>query len=51
MGDVVLLGAIPMESMEVLVDPANQKLIPDPANPYIPGALAMGVQKPRADNR
>ena len=44
MGDMVLLGAVPMESMDVLIDPARQQLIPNPANPYIPGALAMGVR-------
>jgi clan AA aspartic protease len=43
MGDVVLLGAIPMESMDLLVDPRRLQLIPNPENPNIPGALAMGV--------
>ncbi|MFB0872310.1 MULTISPECIES: clan AA aspartic protease [unclassified Sphingobium] len=42
MGDMVLLGAIPMESMDVLIDPVRQQLIPNPENPFIPGALAMG---------
>jgi clan AA aspartic protease len=49
MGDIVLLGAVPMESMDVLVDPARQQLIPNPANPNIPGALAMGVRPERKD--
>ena len=44
MGDVVLLGAIPMESMDLLVDPRRLQLIPNPENPNIPGALAMGVR-------
>jgi clan AA aspartic protease len=47
MGDVVLLGAIPMESMDLLVDPRRLQLIPNPENPNIPGALAMGVSYPR----
>ena len=47
MGDVVLLGAIPMESMDLLVDPRRLQLIPNPENPNIPGALAMGVRHPR----
>jgi clan AA aspartic protease len=47
MGDTVLLGAIPMEAMDVLVDPRRQRLIPNPENPNIPGALAMGVRHPR----
>ena len=49
MGDVVLLGAIPMESMDLLVDPRRLQLIPNPENPIIPGALAMGVRHPRRD--
>jgi len=47
MGDVVLLGAIPMESMDLLVDPRRLQLIPNPENPNIPGALAMGVRYPQ----
>ena len=31
----VLLGAIPMEDMDVLIDPKQQKLIVNPAHPYI----------------
>jgi len=31
----VLLGAIPMEDMDVLVDPKQEQLIVNPANPYI----------------
>ena len=45
MGDVVLLGAIPMESMDLLVDPRRLQLIPNPENPNVPGALAMGVKR------
>lgn len=30
-----LLGALPMEDMDVLIDPRNQRLIVNPANPYI----------------
>jgi len=44
MGDVVLLGAIPMESMDLLVDPRRLQLIPNPENPNMPGALAMSVR-------
>lgn len=50
MGDVVLLGAIPMESMDVLVDPRRLQLIPNPENPNIPGALAMGVRTSEGTN-
>lgn len=41
MGEGVLLGAIPMEAMDVLIDPRRQQLIPNPANPDIPGAMVM----------
>jgi hypothetical protein len=50
MGDTVLLGAIPMESMDVLIDPRRMQLIPNPENPNIPGAMAMGVRYPRENN-
>lgn len=30
-----LLGAIPMEDMDVLIDPRQQKLIVNPAHPYM----------------
>jgi clan AA aspartic protease len=45
MGDVVLLGAIPMESMDLLVDPRRLQLIPNPEHPNVPGAMAMGVRR------
>ena len=38
LGDEVLLGAIPMEDMDVLIDPARQKLDVNPASPNIPMA-------------
>lgn len=41
MGEGVLLGAIPMEAMDVLIDPRRQQLVPNPANPAIPGAMVM----------
>ena len=42
MGEGVLLGAIPMEAMDVLIDPRRLRLIPNPAHPDTPGAMAMG---------
>jgi len=30
-----LIGVIPMESMDVLIDPKQQKLIVNPASPYV----------------
>ena len=35
LGDEVLLGAVPMEDMDVLISPARQQLIVNPANPNI----------------
>ncbi len=40
-GDEVLLGAVPMEDMDVLVSPAKQALIVNPESPNI----AMSVAK------
>jgi clan AA aspartic protease len=33
LGDEVLLGAVPMEDMDVLISPARRELIVNPANP------------------
>jgi clan AA aspartic protease len=38
--DDVLLGAIPMEDMDVIIDMKNQELILPPERPYIAGAKA-----------
>ena len=39
-GDQVLLGAVPMEDMDLVVDPSRRKLTVDPASPDIPRARA-----------
>jgi len=49
-GNQVLLGAIPMESLDVLIDPRRHQLIPNPAHPNIPGAMAVGVLPARKDD-
>lgn len=41
LGDGVLLGAVPMQTMDVLIDPRREQLVPNPENPSIPGALVM----------
>lgn len=41
LGDEVLLGAVPMEDLDVLVSPAKQALIVNPESPNI----AMSVAK------
>ncbi len=35
LGNEVLLGAVPMEDMDVLISPAKQQLVVNPANPNI----------------
>ena len=40
LGDQVLLGAVPMEDMDLVVDPSRRKLTVDPASPDIPHARA-----------
>jgi clan AA aspartic protease len=43
LGDQVLLGAIPMEDMDLVVHPRTREVIPNPSNPNIAGSIAMGV--------
>ena len=38
LGDEVLLGAVPMEDMDLLVDPGRKRLTVDPASPNLPHA-------------
>ena len=46
LGDEVLLGVVPMEDMDVLVAPATQTLIVNPANPNIARAIVKAAQRP-----
>ena len=39
LGDEVLLGAVPMEDMDVLISPAEQKLIVNPKSPNIASSV------------
>lgn len=45
LGDQPLLGAIPMEDMDLVVHPSRQSLTVNPANPNIPMSVAMGVRQ------
>jgi clan AA aspartic protease len=38
MGDEVLLGAVPMEDMDLLLSPSRQSIVVNPSNPNIPHA-------------
>lgn len=40
MGDEPLLGAVPMEMMDLVLHPATQTLSVNPASPFMPVALA-----------
>lgn len=39
LGDEVLLGAVPMEDMDLLVSPAHRKLVVNPKSPNFPHVL------------
>jgi len=43
-GDEVLLGAVPMETMDVLIDPRRMQVIPNPDNPNVPAAIVKGAR-------
>ena len=43
-GDEVLLGAVPMEDMDVLISPARQALIVNPESPNIALSVAKGMK-------
>ena len=40
LGDEALLGAVPMEMMDLILHPATQTLSVNPDSPYVPVALA-----------
>ena len=42
-GNQVLLGAIPMEDMDLIIEPSRQKVTVNPASPNIPLSLAKGA--------
>ena len=48
LGDEVLVGAIPMEDMDLVVQPLTREVIPNPRSPNIPASIAMGVRHPRS---
>jgi len=44
MGDAVLLGAVPMEDMDLVVNPRLQRVTVNPASPNIPTAVVKAVR-------
>ena len=45
LGNQVLLGAIPMEDMDLVVNPRTQQVVPNPENPNIAGSIAVGLRQ------
>ncbi len=43
LGDEVLLGAVPMEDMDLIISPAQRRLIVNPDSPNFPQALVKKV--------
>ncbi len=43
LGDEILLGAVPMEDMDVLLSPAKQAVIVNPESPNIATSIAKGL--------
>lgn len=41
LGDRVLLGAVPMEDMDLVISPTKQQVTPNPESPNLPSALVM----------
>lgn len=44
LGDSVLFGVIPMEDMDLIIDPLRQSIVVNPANPNVPCVLAKGLR-------
>ena len=44
LGDEVLLGAIPMEDMDLIVRPMTREVLINPSSPNIPSSLAKGLR-------
>jgi clan AA aspartic protease len=45
LGNEVLLGAVPMEDMDVLLSPAKQAVIVNPESPNIAASIAKGLHE------
>lgn len=46
MGDQVLLGAVPMELMDLVVEPRTRRVVPNPENPNVPGFVVYRASEP-----
>ena len=45
LGDQVLLGAVPMEDMDLVINPAKRTVVVNPKSPNIPSSIAMAGRK------
>jgi len=45
LGDQVLLGVIPLQDMDLIVDPARQRVTVNPRAPNIPMSIAKGADR------
>lgn len=45
LGNEVLLGAIPLQDMDLVVNPRQERVTVNPASPNIPSALVVGVSR------
>ena len=43
LGDAVLLGTVPMEDMDLIVNPSRREVTVNPASPNIPHARAKSL--------
>lgn len=43
-GDEILLGAVPMEDMDLWISPSRHQVVPNPASPDIPLSVAKGLR-------
>ncbi len=50
LGEEVLLGAIPLEDLDLHVDPLRGRLMTNPMSPDRPMSMAMGVLPVQSDN-
>lgn len=44
LGNEILLGAVPMEDMDLWISPSRHAVIPNPASPEIPLSVAKGIR-------
>jgi hypothetical protein len=44
LGDEILLGAVPMEDMDLVVSPATRSVTVNPASPNVPSSTAKRLQ-------